>query len=360
MAMTLLHRDLFNRANGSNVGVDYNEQQGDFEISSSEIRTVGAVEHVLAWKGDVLQPDYRVEVKDVEAAQNDKGPALRIQTGATPDLYYVDFTAGTTMRIRKRVSGVHTTIASTAGVTRTAGKVIRAECQGTALRAWYDGTLRVSGTDGVITAKGSAGLYANGTLQRFDELHIYGDDEWTLVPNAYTLGWKWNNEVVAYESGFVQRNELWRRPVAVLAMGYEVASDAEKKTVQSFFHRRRGRAVPFLVKDPTLTSPVTEVFAVGDGVTTKYKVLADWATAITTYTNGTVDSPQPSFDLMNGLVTYAAAPANGAALSADVTNAKYRCHFAEDEHEFERRIPLFWKFRVTFVQDKVMLDGVPS
>lgn len=323
MPIPLLFKDDFNRANSTSLGVNWEERQGDLEVNANVLRTVGAVQHVALWKG--LSPaDVRVEATDVSTTDDSIGVSMRVGAGATPDFYATTFPSGLpgTFQLWKRVGGVLTQLGGNVAVTRVVGAKIRVEAIGTAVRTFYNGALAHSVTDGAVTA-GAPGVWGNGaTLMRLDNFEARGDFEWTFVPNAFSLRWRFFTEVVDYESGFQQRNQVWSRPQAFVTMAYEALSDGEKKSMQEFFARRRGRTEAFLVRDFVNPSPATEVFGIGDGTQTKFKVLADFASAVTTYTNGIVDSVQPTVDLFTGVVNYAAAPAKGAVLSADATNAR--------------------------------------
>lgn len=142
-----------------------------------------------------------------------------------------------------------------------------------------------------------------------------------------------------------------------IRLSYDALVDSEKRDMQEFFLRRFGSFEPLLIADPVLANPTDLYFGTGDGVSTKFKVIHDWAELISTKTNGMVDSSQPAKDFTTGVVTYTAAPAKGAVLTADITNGRYRVRFDDQQLRFRRHVHDRWSVEVNFVQDKTLLDG---
>jgi hypothetical protein len=367
MPVPQLFEDLFTRGDSSSLGVMWSEQRGDWDLISNQLRFNGTLTNhaVLSLLGSFYQlADARVEVTDPFAGAFDcPGPAARIGSGGDPNLYGV-WLNGTTVQLQvwKRVGGVDTQLGSSVGVTRVQGAKIRLDLIGSRLRVYYNGTLTHDLTDTAITAAGAPGVYtrSTGANVRTSDFTLSGDLEWNYTPNAWEPLDEFLNEVVDYESGWVQRNGVWTRPRGIFVLGYEVASDSELKAMRERFLFARGRLGSVRIPDPTGQNPTEEFVAIADGVATKYKILSDVAATITTYTNGVVDSPQPTIDYFSGTLTYSSAPQAGAVLTADCTLTYLRGFFQDDQFTRRRRPPTYWHVELTFVQDKTLLDGVAA
>jgi hypothetical protein len=355
MPVPQIFKDDANRANSISLGVNWEENQDDWQIVSNEFRTVAAGTHIA--RSRALHPDnYRVKARDAAAAGNSFGPAFRVGAGATPDLYWVEFDVA--YRIMKRVGGVVSQVAAFGGVTRSTSAYMAIEGQGTTLRAYYNEILRGTVTDTSIAA-GAGGLYAGLNGARLDDFEILGDFFWTYTPNAYSMRRiAGATEVVEYVSGFRQANKLWERGRYGFRFRYDTLTDAEREAMEELHSQHWGAWKALLIRDPVKVNYTAKFFGMGDGLTTKFKLHCDWAMAATTSTNGVVDSPQPTIDYFTGVVTYAAAPAFGAILRADVTDARYRVYFAQDELDFQRVTHERWGVEVEFIEEKTMLEGV--
>lgn len=374
MPATLLFRDDGNRANNTNLGVNWEERQNDWEIFANQFRSVAVAPNVnlALWKG-IAPVDCEISAIDIEGGVPVLGNALalRVQSGATPDMYFAGFlglSAGGTsaLQIAKRISSVVTQIGSNVAVTRGAAKKLRFLIQSNSLgtsfrlRTYYDGVIAHDLTDVSITSAGLAGIYADVAVRRWDEPEVRGEFFFNFVPNTFEYSQRIDVEDVAYRSGFVQYNKIWSRPkLDPFRLGYEALTDTEKRDIQEFYMRRGGAFEPFLVQEPRQTNPTDQFFALGDGVTTKFKVLCDWAELITTKTNGIIDSPQPSKDFTTGIVAYTSAPAKGTVLTADITNARYRVRFME-KPRFRHITHVRWGTDIMVMQEKTLIDGVPA
>jgi hypothetical protein len=296
----------------------------------------------------------------VTTTDTDIGVALRIGAGATPDFYATKYLSGfpNTLQLWRRLSGALAQVGGNATITRVIGAEIRLQAQGSRLRAYYNGTIALDQTDTSVLA-GAPGVWGNGTGGvRLDTFEALGEFEWTFRPNRLRLRPLMSNEMVPYKSGFEQRNLLWDRPRFLIPLEYHAVTETERRQMQEFMLRRHGSHEAFLFQNPLLPNPTGEYFGMGDATKTKFKIMEDWAVTITTYTNGVLDSPQPTFDFFTGVVTYATAPAQGTVLTYDATGAKYRVHFVEDYIDFDRVLHDKWGARVELIQEKTLIDGV--
>ena len=288
------------------------------------------------------------------------------------DTYYRADLNGTTLTLRKSVSGTLSTLA-TATVTRAAGAQLMLDCVGGTIQVWYGvapAPMLISAVDAAIPGAAvglAAGLWNGSTAQvQLTRVLACGDRLWAWgPPNAWTLTGEFRTDVVEYRGGDVQRNALWTRGRDKGAFEQHYLTDAQFAQIKSFFSQLRGQWFPFLLQDPTwtfLSAPQISqrAFAVADGVATLYKVSIDKAAAITTYTDGVVDSVQPIKSLITGAIQYTTPPYAGATLSFDATTPYWRVYFAADTLEWKRHVPNYWTVQANVIQDKDLLDGVPQ
>ena len=147
-------------------------------------------------------------------------------------------------------------------------------------------------------------------------------------------------EIVTLGSGFEQRNAVWANSRRRYDVGYGIKTLDDLHTVIAFFEARLGRLYGFRFRDfadckscPPGQTPSTtdQTLATGDGLTTAFalqKIYASgasgWVRRIAKPVSGTVrialdDVEQASgftLDDSTGLVTFAAPPADGAAITA--------------------------------------------
>lgn len=147
-------------------------------------------------------------------------------------------------------------------------------------------------------------------------------------------------EVVTLGSGYEERNAVWADSRRQFDVGSGVRSLDDLSAVIAFFEARRGRLYGFRFKDfadfkssvpGTAAAPTDQPLGTGDGVTTQF-VLAkayvsgagSWTRGITKPVDGTVRvavngserTSGFSCDPASGIVTFAAAPTEGAVLTA--------------------------------------------
>lgn len=125
---------------------------------------------------------------------------------------------------------------------------------------------------------------------------------------------------------------------------------SEWQTLVGFYNARGGSYDDFLFVDSTDASVVAQAFGVGDGTTTAWQLVRTLG-AVAEPVYGIVAAPkifkngveQVSGLTVNarGLVTFAAAPASGVALTWTGAFA-WRCRFLRGELEFENFARDFW------------------
>ncbi len=147
-------------------------------------------------------------------------------------------------------------------------------------------------------------------------------------------------DIVALGSGHEERNSRWADSRRRYNAGYGVKSLDDLNAVIAFFEERRGRLYAFRWKDradwksctPSGTPAATDqAIGTGDGTATEFQlaktygsVYAPWARTIAKPVDGTVlvavdGTPLASgwsVDAATGVVTFAAAPDEGAAITA--------------------------------------------
>lgn len=147
-------------------------------------------------------------------------------------------------------------------------------------------------------------------------------------------------EIVALGSGHEERNATWAASRRRFDVGSGMKSLDDLHTVIGFFEARMGRLYGFRFKDFSdwkscapggAVAPTDQVTGTGDGSTTQFRLAktyasgaGSWVRAIPKPVDGTVriavDGVETisgwSCDAATGIVTFDAAPADGAAITA--------------------------------------------
>ncbi|HXC56109.1 MAG TPA: DUF2460 domain-containing protein [Rhizomicrobium sp.] len=162
----------------------------------------------------------------------------------------------------------------------------------------------------------------------------------TAVAFHSTGGPERKTEIVTLGSGFEERNAVWAGSRRRYDAGYGVRSLDELHAVIAFFEARLGRLAGFRFKDwsdfkscapGAAVSPLDQALGTGDGHTTAFQLSKTYASGPASWTR-TIAKPVAgtlrlaiagsehitgfSVDTTTGLVTFTAAPATGAALTA--------------------------------------------
>ncbi len=147
-------------------------------------------------------------------------------------------------------------------------------------------------------------------------------------------------EIVTLGSGFEERNAVWANSSRRFDAGYGVKSLADLHAVIAFFEARRGRLYPFRFKDwsdfkscaPTAApAPGDQAIGTGDGAAAAFQLAKTYTSGPSGWTR-TIKKPVAgtlrlavagseihsgfAVDTASGIVTFAAAPASGAAVTA--------------------------------------------
>ncbi|MDB5507318.1 MAG: glycoside hydrolase family 24 [Devosia sp.] len=144
-------------------------------------------------------------------------------------------------------------------------------------------------------------------------------------------------DVVTLASGREQRNSRWAQSRRRYNAGYGIKSRADMQAVLAFFEERRGRFHGFLWRDGLdfsssgtgVVTALDQAIGTGDGVTTVFQLVKRYGASfdphvrpITKPVAGSVvvavDGVAAEFavDALTGLVTFAVAPGDGAAITA--------------------------------------------
>lgn len=148
-------------------------------------------------------------------------------------------------------------------------------------------------------------------------------------------------DIVTLSSGAEERNSRWAHSRRRYNAGYGVKSRADMQAVLAFFEERRGRFHAFLWRDALdfssaglgrTVSPGDQAIGTGDGTTTVFQLVKRYGAAFDPYDRPitkpdgatvrvAVDGTELgeagfSLDALTGRVTLAAAPTEGAAVTA--------------------------------------------
>jgi len=149
----------------------------------------------------------------------------------------------------------------------------------------------------------------------------------------------------------------WQIEIPVEFLLDDVAHD-ELKTLVGFFLARQGRFDSFLFDDPDDDYIEGQWLGVGDGTTTIFQLVRAYGGFIepclniksapvpVVYLNGAAQAPSTyAITYTNsGLLTFTAAPAAGAVITADF-GYYWRCIFQEDLSEFDKFMNHLWEHK---------------
>jgi uncharacterized protein (TIGR02217 family) len=145
-------------------------------------------------------------------------------------------------------------------------------------------------------------------------------------------------DIVTLRSGREERNSRWAQSRRRYNAGYGVKSRADMQAVLAFFEERRGRFHSFLWRDALDHSSGTETptaldqtIGTGDGATTAFQLSKTYGAAFDPYVrpitkpvdgsvkvavNGVELTSGFTVNALTGVVTFAVAPADEAAVTA--------------------------------------------
>ncbi|MDA8327516.1 MAG: DUF2460 domain-containing protein [Betaproteobacteria bacterium] len=148
-------------------------------------------------------------------------------------------------------------------------------------------------------------------------------------------------------SGYEIRAARMQYPLWTFTLSYEFLRDgayAELKTLLGFFLQQMGSFSAFCYSDPSDNAVVNQSFATGDGATPSFQITRTYGGFVEPVQNlngtpqivvgGTLQAPT-AFSIVNGLVSFATAPAAGAVLTW-TGSFFYRVRFVDDHADFSQ------------------------
>ena len=162
----------------------------------------------------------------------------------------------------------------------------------------------------------------------------------TAIAFHSTGGPERKTEIVALGSGYEERNAVWAGSRRRFDVGSGVKTLDDLGAVIAFFEARMGRLYAFRFKDfadykscapGASVAPTDQAIATGDGATKTFQLVKTYASGPSGWTRavkkpvagavriavaGTELPSGWSVDTTTGLVTFASAPAHGAAITA--------------------------------------------
>jgi uncharacterized protein (TIGR02217 family) len=151
--------------------------------------------------------------------------------------------------------------------------------------------------------------------------------------------------VLTGAGGGERRNAAWAEARTSYDVGPGIRSEADIAALLAFFRARMGPARAFRLRDPFDSAGIDEAIGVGDGAARRFALVRRYGTAtrrITRVVPGSVSVavagvPSAAFTLdPGGWVTFDAAPAAGAAITASFT-FDVPVRFAEDKLSVTRQ-----------------------
>ena len=172
----------------------------------------------------------------------------------------------------------------------------------------------------------------------------------------------WATGIQKTASGRELRAAFYSFPRYKISLGYEVLRSgalAELQAMVGFFNARKGSFESFLYLDPEDNAVVDQQFAVGVAGQTQYQLVRTYGgyvepvlapqlvvhggTGPVVKVNGVVQTTGVDV-AADGLVTFATAPAAGAALSWS-GSYYWRCRFMQDSADFDRFLYQLWALK---------------
>ena len=188
-----------------------------------------------------------------------------------------------------------------------------------------------------------------------------------LFPTLAGQGWSvhkrplFSTLVASHVSGREVRDALYQNPIWQFELTFDgLGSDSASypgvgaqslQCLMGFFLQCQGQNGAFLYADPTDSLVTNQVFAAGDGATTRFAFSRSlggffepvgWVTNVTQVTvGGAAQSTGWSLSAPNSL-DFTAAPASGALVGASFSYA-FQCRFEDDSVDFEQFMQNLWR-----------------
>ena len=164
--------DNFNRADSSDLGANWTESQGDFQILTNVLDIVSLTTSWAVAKHNTAlsSANHYVQANvNRETSGNQVGPGMVGRFADTSNYYYckVDISGIDDQRIYKIVTGTRTSLGEASDDWNN-GSVMKLEIDGSSLKMYEGATLRVSVTDTAITGNTTAGVVTNDATATID------------------------------------------------------------------------------------------------------------------------------------------------------------------------------------------------
>jgi uncharacterized protein (TIGR02217 family) len=161
------------------------------------------------------------------------------------------------------------------------------------------------------------------------------------------------NTIVVGGAGIEQRIVHWQTARARYRVGYGMKSWADLTAVLALFRNAQGRAHGFRYRDPLDHRITGQIIGAGDGATTAFQIVKDYAVAGQVYRR-TIAKPVPgtlavsldgapqggdwSVETATGIITFAAPPGHGVAVSV---NCQFHVPVRFDHDELQINLASF-------------------
>ena len=151
--------------------------------------------------------------------------------------------------------------------------------------------------------------------------------------------------------GGFRRTDYWRYGRWEFGIDYGVIDNDFLLDLENFRHGVKGHLTEFLFQDWTRPDPDSEVIGVGDGTRRLFKIWGDSFSSVTAFVNG-VPAEIFSWDPDTGYILLTVAPADGALVTASITDEKFRVIFLPAESEIQNLGGQAYAARLQFIQAK--------
>lgn len=194
--------DSFNRTAGTDLGANWTERAGNWEITTGEkLNLASGAANACAHSSSVMSTaDYTVEA-EVNASSwtfDYEGVIGRRVDYSTSDNngYIAMAISPTDFRLYKRVSGSFTSLGNyTVVLVSNIAAIMKVSMQGTTIKAYIGAVEAISVTDSALSSAGNCGVFCGGTanLNKFDD--VVAEDfggSGTVIPifmNQYRQRW---------------------------------------------------------------------------------------------------------------------------------------------------------------------------
>ena len=170
--------DDFNRADQSGLGADWSVTKGGWNIDTNEgVSQDNQADNLATWVGDFLTADADYSVFGILRKDGDVGSFAVVGRKVDDENYYFATisTFANTLRLRKRVASVHTTL-GTYSFSPSNGVAYEIELRfsGTTIKVFLDGVERISVTDSQFASAGDVGIWADDNVAVVESFNVQG------------------------------------------------------------------------------------------------------------------------------------------------------------------------------------------